>query len=897
MIEILGGTPLADSIAAAQQAMAAGDYHQATDYYHQALTQLPAGVEQPAIRRSLWVEHVGGLIRFEQMTLAQKQAEAYLETAASARDQPGEAELLLLLAEIMAAQGRWGGCRQLLDQLTGKLAAIPDLGDLSPDYTPRLTRLSGLLAAEESDFAQAGRLLNEALAAFTAQQNSRGQQLITHDLQRLALQAGSAPAVDNILSHTPNVQTTSDLLLVARALRRDSRFEAAARLIEERLRTPLDPALRFPLLHELVLLRQILADEESIRRLLPQLEAAAAQAANPAQAQAAVARLRHWSTEGFSLSSGTDFQTQLYNVRAFIQQQQLAQAEPLLRTLRPQAATPRQAAYWSLVAGELEYELGRANPAQAQSQGQQAVGHLRRAISLALDHSLPEIHGPAIRLMGQVYDRLYGDLDQASEFWARAGRSEELIAHRQETDRARIRYLELLPTQYDQLIAAAAGRVTTGRGDLLAGVIAAIEAARGAAILSRILPASAPLMRDLPSPGNPSSCLAWSRQITRRLPKDMAIWLLHATPNQIHHGLVGRDLLHWASAGLDRHRLGEAVEQLKECWEVSPEILEYLVQKEPEFMPHLLAQLADMLRLKLVLPYLPGHISRLAIVAGDALGDIPFGALPLPGSDQAAPLVSRYALSDLPCLSAWQPLAKRATARRGEACLAVRPPATGLTIQTGNSRYKQIEWLTGEAATPGAVERRLAHRPFPLVRFDCHGSHVFDEAMDSWLQLAADPSGAGGDGRLTAGALQALPLTGCGTLILGACESGMAQRLGRDERLGFVRAGLAAGASAVVASRWVAADLAANAILNRFQQYLGYLPRDRALQRAQLDLWSGRWPEHRPENGTLPRPDHPARWACWTLYGDAGWQTPARWLVRTVRRLAAQWQNSISNRE
>jgi CHAT domain-containing protein len=126
--------------------------------------------------------------------------------------------------------------------------------------------------------------------------------------------------------------------------------------------------------------------------------------------------------------------------------------------------------------------------------------------------------------------------------------------------------------------------------------------------------------------------------------------------------------------------------------------------------------------------------------------------------------------------------------------------------------------------------------------------------------------------------LRTMDLGSCATLVLGACESGMARRRGRDERAGFVRAGLQAGASTVVAARWDAQGHAATEVLDRFERYARYLPRDVALQRAQLDLCRGA-----PAGETTL--DHPAHWACWTLYGDPGLETAAGPIRRFARRV------------
>jgi len=882
MVDILAGTPLADAVQQAQRAMEAGDYRAAATYYQQALAHANTPA-QSALRRALWIEHVGGLLRREQLGEGTERARIYIASAQSAGDRQAELELLVLLSEALAVQDDWTGCRQKLAEVTTQLGERSEWASQLGAREPHLIRLLGLIATEEGDLAQARRLFHDAAEIFAAADNQLGQRTVTNDLRRLELLAGSTAAIDEILG-LQDIQNTHEVLLTAHALYRAFRYETAARLIKKRLEYDVEPAWRFPLLHKLVLLYQTLADWETVQRLLPLLSEAASVAANPAEARAAVDRLRFWQKKGFFASEGTGFEARLHKVRALIQEQDLEQAEIELLPLHHEAKTPRFLAYWSLVAGELALARGlEGSPKGIHYQSQQALVHLNRAVELAQKSSLPEVHSQSIRLIGRVYDRLCDDLDRASSYWSRASQAEEQIAHRQETDLARIRYLEARSTPYDELIAAATARVTASKGALLAGVIAAMETARGATILSQVLPSDAPKMRHLPLPDNPQECLDWYTQIASQLPRTMAVWMLHATDDQIHHGIVGRDLLRWSSAPVHRHQLSQVIEELKDCWE-SPELLEDLVQQKPELVPNLLAQIARMLRPELVLTGLPKNITRLAIVAGDALGDIPFAALPLPGATApAAPLIARYALSDLPCLSARHPLAQRANAARGDHGLGIHPPAANLARPPRNLG-KRFYWLQDEEATILKLENMLTNNQFPLVRFDCHGHHSHDKALHSWLQLTPTSTD---EGRLSAQRFQDLSLEHCGTLMLGACESGMSQRLGRDERLGFVRAGLTAGASAVLAARWVAADLVAGAILNRFQYYLHYLPRDRALQQAQLDIIDGRCRELASPDLSLPQPDHPARWACWTLYGDAGLQTAAGWLMRAVRSLVA----------
>ena len=102
-----------------------------------------------------------------------------------------------------------------------------------------------------------------------------------------------------------------------------------------------------------------------------------------------------------------------------------------------------------------------------------------------------------------------------------------------------------------------------------------------------------------------------------------------------------------------------------------------------------------------------------------------------------------------------------------------------------------------------------------------------------------------------------------GTLVVGACRSGMATRRGRDERIGFVRSGLLAGTSAVLAARWDAEDASAARLLDAFEDNLPHLPRDVALQRAMARVAAD---APLGASGVV-------LWSGWTLYGDPGPQT------------------------
>ncbi|MGH3935379.1 MAG: CHAT domain-containing protein, partial [Pseudonocardiaceae bacterium] len=424
--------------------------------------------------------------------------------------------------------------------------------------------------------------------------------------------------------------------------------------------------------------------------------------------------------------------------------------------------------------------------------------------------------------------------------------------------------------EHDERIRAAAWKLNDRGPEATAAIVVAMEAARGAMILDRILPGKVDLVRDLPRPSDLNGAWRWVSDIADRLAPAQAAWISHSTPDRVHHALVGRGLLYYVSVPSERKKLTASIDTLMSCWGIKETLESSIIGGE---FTASLEEIATQVGIDAVIPKLRHYprIRRIAIVAGGELSDIPFAALTVTG--QTTPLGLQFALSDLPCLAARLPLHRRSLRQRGDRLLLVSPPGAGLT-PAGGGRARTP--LSGARASWGAAQAELGLRRYRQVRIDSHGQHDHDDPAMSWLQLAPE----GPAGRLRPEQLQQTDLRRCGTLVLGACESGMAQRIGRDERIGFVRAAVRAGAAAVIAARWRAEDSVAATVLDRFERYARYLPRDLALRQAQLDVY-------RRAPGTpvdLPAVDHPARWACWTLYGDSGWQTSASPVRRSLRR-------------
>ncbi len=852
-LELQPGTPVAAAVTRAREAFARADAAGFDAAYQQAVG-LAAG--DPTLWSALATNHAEGLRKLGRVTLALQRCTEYVDVG------PSHISLRLLRAQIRSSVGDHCGVGADAAAIRTALEGQPHL--LPQDDSARLHRVQGLAAADMGDLDRAVNHLDAARRGFLEAGNHAGVAAIELDRLQIEVRQGDEPAASDVLSGEPP-QTVSDYLLLAVALRRELRYERAFMVLWRGVDHNIDPALGWHVWYELILLLRLMRQDDLAERLLPSLQAAAAVSADPTAAAAAVDRLS--ATEASRDALSPRFDRRVQHARRLIIETRLEEAESRLDELHPLAHTDRDIATWQLAAGELK--LSRPELSESHPCTQAAVGHLTEAVTRASAAALVEVRVCALRSLGHAFDRLDAD-ERAAECWAEAHRLEEHIAGRQISDEVRVGMLQAVPGEHDERIRAAAQKLNDRGPEATAAIVVAMEAARGATILGRILPDEAGLARDLPRPSDLNGAWRWVSDVADRLPPAQAVWIIHSTPDRVHHALVGRGLLYYKCVPSGRKKLTAAVDALMACWS-SDESLEASI-KGGEFnasLKEIAAQVgidAVVRRLRL-----SPHVRRIAIVAGGELSDIPFAALTVTGETE--PLGLQFALSDLPCLSARLPLHRRSLRLRGDRLLLVSPPAGGLTTAAGRRAHTV---LSGAHATWSTVQTELELRRYRQVRIDSHGQHDHDDPAKSWLQLAPD----GQHGRLRPEELQRMDLRGCGTLVIGACESGMAHRTGRDERIGFVRAAVHAGAAAVVAARWRAEDSVAATVLDRFERNVRYLPRDFALQQAQHDVYRGA-----PGIAVdLPAVNHPARWACWTLYGDSGWQTRANPIRRSLRR-------------
>ena len=159
--------------------------------------------------------------------------------------------------------------------------------------------------------------------------------------------------------------------------------------------------------------------------------------------------------------------------------------------------------------------------------------------------------------------------------------------------------------------------------------------------------------------------------------------------------------------------------------------------------------------------------------------------------------------------------------------------------------FAQGRAFVGEQATLATLRSEAGSAD--VIHLACHAEFRGDNPMFSALHLH--------DGALTVELAEGLALRP-GTVVLSACETGLAEHGQGDEMVGLVRAFLVAGAARVLASLWPVDDAVTAIFMASF--YAGLRRGDdpaRALRQAQAEV--------------MREYPHPFYWGAFTLYG--GW--------------------------
>ena len=233
---------------------------------------------------------------------------------------------------------------------------------------------------------------------------------------------------------------------------------------------------------------------------------------------------------------------------------------------------------------------------------------------------------------------------------------------------------------------------------------------------------------------------------------------------------------------------------------------------------------------------------RVLVVPHGPLGSLPFGAL----HDGERTVAQRHALALAPSAR----LALRGLQRQPVPARQVLALGESSRLPQAASEARFVAGLFGQGQVfvdaEASVATLQAHAAAAdVIHLACHAEFRADNPMFSALHLA--------DAALTVDSAERLTLRP-GTVVLSACETGLAENSRGDEMFGLVRAFLVAGAARVVASLWPVDDRVTAAFMAHFYSALqrGDAPA-LALQQAQ--------------NLSARDHPHPFYWAAFTLYG------------------------------
>ena len=235
---------------------------------------------------------------------------------------------------------------------------------------------------------------------------------------------------------------------------------------------------------------------------------------------------------------------------------------------------------------------------------------------------------------------------------------------------------------------------------------------------------------------------------------------------------------------------------------------------------------------------------RVLVVPQGPLAGVPFAAL----HDGGVPVVARHELALAPSVQValrglrQHPQPPVRVAAFGSAQSLPHVQSEALRVA---ARFAGGQAFVGPAATLAALAREAPQAD--LLHLACHARFRGDNPMFSALHLA--------DGALTAEAVERLRLAPC-TVVLSACDTALSGPDAGDDRVGLVRAFLAAGAARVLASLWPVDDALTEVFMQRLYAALaGGQHTAAALRSAQLAL--------------MDEQPHPCHWAAFTLQG--GW--------------------------
>ena len=273
---------------------------------------------------------------------------------------------------------------------------------------------------------------------------------------------------------------------------------------------------------------------------------------------------------------------------------------------------------------------------------------------------------------------------------------------------------------------------------------------------------------------------------------------------------------------------------------------------------------------------LPPEVKRLVIVADGALHRLPFEALR--ATQDGPPIGARYQVTVVPSATVW--LQWRAEAPRiptrhvltladplldGDVQTAAETRNVALLegLQLGRLPHAREESraiarhvpaadsLIGASASEFALKSRDLRR-YDILHVAAHA--IADETHPERSAILLTPGDAREDGLLQTREIEALDLAGR-VVVLSACYTASGPVLSGEGVLSLARAFFAAGAHAVIGSRWPLRDADAADLIEAFYRYLG---RGASLSEALK--------ASQDEARAAGRP--PSQWAAFVLMGN-----------------------------
>jgi len=241
---------------------------------------------------------------------------------------------------------------------------------------------------------------------------------------------------------------------------------------------------------------------------------------------------------------------------------------------------------------------------------------------------------------------------------------------------------------------------------------------------------------------------------------------------------------------------------------------------------------------------------HLVIVPHDELYYVSFQVLQDPSDGKF--LADKFRISYAPSTRVLKELAQVASLE-GAAALAVAAPSVLKSQEEAETVARILpksRIILPNEATPTLVQRLSS--AYQVLHLSAHGEFSRHDPMLSFLELKKQQDD---EGKLTAGAMAALPLANVRLVVLSACETGKVSESAAGEMVGMPRALILAGADSVLLTRWKVDPEGTQHWMAHFYSAAAHGPLPEAARKASAALKAD------------PRFSHPYYWGPFMLVG------------------------------